>query len=279
MNAQAHIDQNGIKTSVIKNLTANATQAKRYEVAQVAMNSQHWQYSGYIIVELFSIRPYTGYEKYKIQIGYGEGTGSSSPKLKLLESHGIKHSARVELGIAYPSGTSYSGYDNMIIPIYVDVSYYAVYNVRMTYLYNKVEVLDYKDQIKIYDSPTGVALANFVSPKLDLSGDDFSMRNGNVSGDLDVAGTLVATEIKVEAQTADFVFEEDYPLRPLDEVEAFIKTNKHLPEIPSAKQMETDGVNVAEMNKLLLQKIEELTLYMLEMKRENERCHKRIDSL
>lgn len=83
---------------------------------------------------------------------------------------------------------------------------------------------------------------------------------------LTVKGLITATEIKVEAQTADFVFEEDYILRPLDEVEAFVKTNKHLPEIPSAKQMEADGVNVAEMNKLLLQKVEELTLYTIQQK-------------
>lgn len=84
-------------------------------------------------------------------------------------------------------------------------------------------------------------------------------------------GAIRATEIKVEAQTADFVFEPDYALRPLKEVEAFVKENKHLPEIPSAKQMEADGVNVAEMNKLLLQKVEELTLYLLKEHETNKK--------
>ena len=83
---------------------------------------------------------------------------------------------------------------------------------------------------------------------------------------LDVAGTIRATEIKVEAngQTADFVFDSSYNLRDLQEVEAFIRENKHLPEIPSAMEMEKTGVNLAEMNKLLLQKIEELTLYAID---------------
>ena len=95
-------------------------------------------------------------------------------------------------------------------------------------------------------------------------------RNGNLgigiknpSEKLHVAGTVRAEEIKVEAQTADFVFEENYPLKSLKEVEQFITTNKHLPDVPSAKEMEKDGVGLAEMNKLLLQKVEELTLYLI----------------
>ena len=84
---------------------------------------------------------------------------------------------------------------------------------------------------------------------------------------LEVAGTIRATEVKVLAQTADFVFEDNYELRPLDEVEAFINENGHLPDIPSATEMEKDGVGLAEMNKLLLQKIEELTLYMIELEK------------
>ena len=81
-------------------------------------------------------------------------------------------------------------------------------------------------------------------------------------------GTIRASEIRVEAQTADFVFENDYELRSLEEVETFINDNGHLPDIPSAAEMEKDGVGLAEMNKLLLQKIEELTLYVIELKKE-----------
>jgi len=97
-------------------------------------------------------------------------------------------------------------------------------------------------------------------------------RLGHITGDgsLFMKGTIKAKEIKVTAQTADFVFENDYQLRSLEEVNSFISTNKHLPEIPSATQMEADGVNLAEMNKLLLQKIEELTLYTIEQNQQIE---------
>ena len=87
--------------------------------------------------------------------------------------------------------------------------------------------------------------------------------------DLQLNGTLAANNITYAANgnTADFVFEDNYHLKDLSEVEAFIKSNKHLPEIPSAEEMEEAGVNLAEMNKLLLMKVEELTLYSIELEK------------
>jgi hypothetical protein len=83
---------------------------------------------------------------------------------------------------------------------------------------------------------------------------------------LDVYGTLQAKEVKIaDTGWADFVFHDDYRLKPLSEVHTFIKENKHLPEIPSAAEIdENEGVNVGEMQVKLLQKIEELTLYMIQ---------------
>ncbi|MGQ1786757.1 MULTISPECIES: hypothetical protein [unclassified Saccharicrinis] len=79
-------------------------------------------------------------------------------------------------------------------------------------------------------------------------------------------GNLFADKImvKTNGQTADFVFSDTYQLKDLSEVENYILTYKHLPDIPSATQMEEQGVDLAEMNKLLLQKIEELTLYAIQ---------------
>ncbi len=82
--------------------------------------------------------------------------------------------------------------------------------------------------------------------------------------ELDVAGTIRANEIIVNTTGADFVFAEDYQLRPLSEVKAFIQENKHLPEIKSAQEMHENGVGVNELQTQLLQKIEELTLYILQ---------------
>ncbi len=99
--------------------------------------------------------------------------------------------------------------------------------------------------------------------------------------DLNLNGTLAANNITVKAngQTADFVFSDTYNLKDLTEVENFIKTNKHLPNIPSAEDMEKQGVNLAEMNKLLLQKVEELTLYAIQQKEERNKEKKKRESL
>ncbi|WP_313384645.1 hypothetical protein [Chishuiella sp.] len=80
---------------------------------------------------------------------------------------------------------------------------------------------------------------------------------------------LEAKEIKVtETPTADFVFEESYELPPLIEVEEYIKEKKHLPEITSAQEMKKNGVNIGDFQIKLLQKIEELTLYIIQQKKE-----------
>nr|WP_320120046.1 hypothetical protein [uncultured Marinifilum sp.] len=96
---------------------------------------------------------------------------------------------------------------------------------------------------------------------------------------LDVLGTIRAQELKVNMQGADFVFEEDYQLRSLEEVEEFVSTNKHLPEISPAKEMQENGVNQGEMNKKLLQKIEELTLYTIEQQKQLDNQKKLIEQL
>jgi hypothetical protein len=69
---------------------------------------------------------------------------------------------------------------------------------------------------------------------------------------------------------SDYVFDKTYKLKSLAEVEAYIKANKHLPDVPSAEEVKCDGIDMAQMDATLLKKIEELTLYMLELKKDNE---------
>lgn len=77
----------------------------------------------------------------------------------------------------------------------------------------------------------------------------------------------------------DYVFADDYKLRPLEEVAAYIQKNKHLPQVPSAKTVAKEGIKVGEMNATLLRKIEELTLYMIEQNKVNAAQSKTIEML
>lgn len=100
------------------------------------------------------------------------------------------------------------------------------------------------------------------------------------AGNAALQGKFEAKEIKVTLiPTADFVFENDYNLPKLEDVEKHIKEKKHLPEIASAKEMEKEGVNVGEFQIKLLQKIEELTLYTIEQNKLIKEQQKRIEAL
>ena len=80
----------------------------------------------------------------------------------------------------------------------------------------------------------------------------------------------VRVAIKNTANWSDYVFADDYQLAKLSEVEAFLKTNKHLPNIPSAEEVVKDGIDLGAMDAKLLGKVEELTLYIIALNKEIE---------
>ena len=99
---------------------------------------------------------------------------------------------------------------------------------------------------------------------------------------LSVAGNIQSKKLIVtQTGWSDYVFYKSYKLRPLLDVAAFIKINKHLPDIPTTKEVQEDGIDVGKTEALLLKKIEELTLYLIDqqkqindLKKELERNHK-----
>lgn len=89
--------------------------------------------------------------------------------------------------------------------------------------------------------------------------------------EFDVNGTIRSKEVKIEVTGwPDFVFSQKYKLPALSEVENHIKENKHLPDIPSEKEVIENGISVGEMQIKLLQKIEELTLYVIELDKKDK---------
>jgi hypothetical protein len=108
----------------------------------------------------------------------------------------------------------------------------------------------------------------------------------NTAYKLDVKGKTRADEIVVNTTGADFVFDKKYTLPKLSDVKTFIDANQHLPEIPSAKEMQTNGMSIGEINTKLLQKVEELTLYLIDKDKQlsdqqkvNQSQQKQIDQL
>jgi len=97
---------------------------------------------------------------------------------------------------------------------------------------------------------------------------------------LEVPGTIHAKEVKVDLTGwSDFVFHPAYKLKPLTEVEHYIQTNGHLENIPSAEQVEKNGVSIGEMQAKLLEKVEELTLYVIEQNKKAVIQNAKIEAL
>ncbi|HEY0655480.1 MAG TPA: hypothetical protein VGD65_20235 [Chryseosolibacter sp.] len=99
---------------------------------------------------------------------------------------------------------------------------------------------------------------------------------------------VFAQQITVQAQTSwpDYVFESNYAMPTLQEIEDFIRTNKHLPGVPSSSEVSVSGINLGKMDAVLLEKIEQLTLLLIEqdkklreLMRENDTLKNRLDKL
>jgi hypothetical protein len=121
------------------------------------------------------------------------------------------------------------------------------------------------------------------------NGYNFSIYGGNVGigvtdtkgFQLAVAGKAVAEEVvvKLRGNWPDYVFDTNYPLLPLTSLAGYIEKNKHLPGIPTKNDVDENGIAVGQMNELLLKKIEELTLYLIEERKISTRLENEIMQL
>ena len=125
--------------------------------------------------------------------------------------------------------------------------------------------------LKITANSTGI----YLKP-----GAQISMGGGGASATgyaVSVEGKLIATELTALAFASwpDYVFEKDYHLKPLSEVKKFIEQNKHLPNIPAAAEVEKTGIQLGDMTKRLMEKVEELTLYIIQLQEQVDELKKK----
>lgn len=134
--------------------------------------------------------------------------------------------------------------------------------------YSKLIYMEYTEPstevLKVTNSFTGK------TPYLFEASGKMTINNGTMDIlKLESNGLLHARKIKVDTQIwPDFVFEKDYKLMSILDLEKFILRERHLPDVPSQKEIERDGIDVSEMNVILMQKIEELTLYTIEQQKQ-----------
>jgi len=119
---------------------------------------------------------------------------------------------------------------------------------------------------------------------LNLTGGNVDIGTANPTEKLAVNGNVRAKEIKVEAANwPDYVFDQDYKILGLNELDAYIKQHKHLPEMPAAKEVEANGMALGELVKLQQKKIEELTLHLIDQNKkitiQNDGMHKQDEKI
>jgi len=224
--------------SVAEDLHSNKT-GLSFHVGQIEKMRLSWEGN----LGLGTLTPST-----KLNIALGAGTANGTVGLKI---GSIDNYPSLELGVE-------NDYDAQIRTYGNDLKIYAGH---FRYIGN-VSTEDHK--INFYTSKTGST--NWSVAKMVLTADGYLGVGTTTPTDmLTVAGKIGAREIKVTTNAgADFVFEPDYKLPALAELEKYVKANKHLPEIPTAAQMVKEGVNLGELNIKLLQKVEELTLHLIE---------------
>ncbi len=288
-NTNGNCQDLAIKTKILEGFTSSTDQAYEFKLFDIGYNSFHWQAASSIIVEVFQQAYSPAYAKYVINLGYGFGVNYGNMQLLQVENYG-NHLFSVSFGHESDLNTSHFGYPNKRMPVLLKVKPYIQCSIKVTYTHNEVTNLSSLHEISFPATQSGSPTADFpiqmmvntplwTTSNLRVEGDDnIYIMEGNLGigtkkpqEKLSVSGKILAHEIRVTTAAndwPDYVFHKDYNLSPLKDIEAFILQNGHLPEVPSTAEARENGISLGEINKVLLKKIEELTLYAIEAKKQ-----------
>jgi trimeric autotransporter adhesin len=196
-------------------------------------------------------------------------------------------------GIALIGATAQDGTSALTVPTisYKDAPNYNSYSISPTQIVlTKIASSQGAPNGSTSITSGGINIASLTSVPFNVSNPNMNIFKINSDGSVVIGTSSITTpgagslyklyvekgilteKVKVAVSTttdwADFVFANNYKLKPLKEVETYITANKHLPGVPSANEMVSNGLDVAKSDALLLQKVEELTLYIIELQKQ-----------
>ena len=185
--------------------------------------------------------------------------GTTNPNLGVSGPDGS-----IELGVATSNGgyAPYAKKGNVVLRVLGGI------NEEKGMLFNISNDLgDGRSYFKFGDTKNGGWFSLYNNKKVTING-TVGIGTSNPTMPLEVNGKIRAKEIIVESGWADFVFSDEYKLPTLLEVESYIKKQGRLPDMPSEVEVQENGIGLSEMSTKLLQKIEELTLYVIQQEKE-----------
>ncbi|MEQ9404094.1 MAG: hypothetical protein RIM99_10935 [Cyclobacteriaceae bacterium] len=242
------------------------TTNKWIKIAELTMNGNY--YASGITIDFYPVNSShgDGREHISVQFRNNNGTGlyTTTNDLTLIHFHG-QHSIIKDLKAVHTAGAAVS---NNKVSVWVQMGVSWLSNVP-------IEVRTYGNvSYEITNQP--------YYPAITETGTVYDVKTsyGMYSSQFKVNGTIRSKEVKVEAAPwPDYVFDDNYTLPSLEQIEKFIQSEGHLPDIPTADEVNENGIALGEMNALLLKKIEELTLYQIEMMKIINKQQARIEKL
>lgn len=225
------------------------------------------------------------------------GIGLNSPTRTLEVNGTTKISGHTWLGTSLSLGADVNGFSRFFIKNPSSSAAIEIDNTGNTRQYPKLLYFEYDNDgteiIKVQNTAQNyvpflltasgqMTVNNGTTNIFDLAPDgQLIIRNATQKNfQFDVNGLFRARRVRVDAETwADYVFEPNYKLMPLNEVKNFVATNKHLPGVPSEQEVVEKGIDLAEMNTILIQKIEELMLHLIDQSEQTAALKAEIEAL